>query len=849
MSDQKIQVLKTYESDIFSGASIETDAYNLDSLTSITGVKSAWTNNHVQLAPVNPQSFSDDAAAGNYTVHNTTGVSKLHAMGIYGEGALVGIVDTGTFYTHPALGGGFGPGFKVAGGHDFVGDNYWPSDGTDKEPDEDPLDYQGHGTHVAGIIAGDSGVWSGVAPKATLNSYKVFSKSGGTDEATLIDAFLTAYDDGVDIITASVGNPGGWSTDAWAEVASRIVEQGVVVTISAGNSGADGAFFAASGSSGVSVLAVASVEAEKFPASPFNATFVLDGASNTTTVGYLPSTYYFPSEVADWPIRPMNFNTSDPADGCEPYANGTASLKGVIPLVRRGTCTFEVKQENLAALGAQYMLFYNNEDVLVTPGTENVDTLIGLITADAGLAIIDTVAAGGNVTADFSVNPEAPVGLEYAAGGLPSTFTEWGGTYDLQIKPDIAAPGGSIFSTYLDDTYAVMSGTSMSCPYVAGVAALYVGAHGGRSTYGKDFAKMLSRRIVASGKSLPWYDGITADYGSPAPVAQVGSGLVDAFKVVNYTTGISFEKMALNDTANFIGSHQIELSNNGDSAVTYNFSLESATGFEIAGWYELPPTVGEYKLKHFDELVPIDLTPEVAVPDTLTLQPGESQVVAVSFENPEGLGWNATGMPMYSGKVLISGSNGEQSSVPYLGLGTDLQAQMSPIYRTTYPFSVSTVAFTDIGVKSSYTFDLSLNSQDFPKIYSKIAWGAKEVRWDIFEQEWNETEWQYPPVPGENGYIGPATCWEGAGSSTYFDPSLSDANETYTYPVYDIIRNAYTTNDFHEYWWFGKLGNGSQIALGNYTMRFATLRPFGDPKLYTSWDVFDAPTIEVLGQY
>lgn len=141
---------------------------------------------------------------------------------------------------------------------------------------------------------------------------------------------------------------------------------------------------------------------------------------------------------------PLNFNTSDPADGCQPYPNGTRRLEGVVPLVRRGTCTFATKQQNLVALGAEYILFYNNESPLITPGTDDDVGLIGLITADAGEAIIETVKAGGNVTADFSLNPEQVVGLEYPAGGRPNTFTSWGTSNDLQIKPDIAAPGGQV---------------------------------------------------------------------------------------------------------------------------------------------------------------------------------------------------------------------------------------------------------------------------------------------------------------------------------------------------------------------------------------------------------------------
>ena len=79
-----------------------------------------------------------------------------------------------------------------------------------------------------------------------------------------------------------IGSTSGWSNGAWAEVSSRLVTEGVVVTISAGNSGRAGPFFASSGSSGENVLAVASVETEKLPASPFGVTLTLDGVSNTT---------------------------------------------------------------------------------------------------------------------------------------------------------------------------------------------------------------------------------------------------------------------------------------------------------------------------------------------------------------------------------------------------------------------------------------------------------------------------------------------------------------------------------------------------------------------------------------
>jgi len=281
----------------------------------------------------------------------------------------------------------------------------------------------------------------------------------------------------VDIITASIGGSGGGcSTNAWAEVASRLVDERVVVTIAEGNDGDIGVAWCSAGACGNNVLAFASVETDQFPSFPFAVNITVDGVTNTTTLGYLPSTHYFPSYVVGWPITPLAFNTSDPAEACNPYPAGTKNLTGVIPLVRRGTCTFATKQANLEALGVEFILFYNNDDPLIQPGTVDDISLIGLVTADIGASVVDIVQAGGSVTGDFSVNPENPVAYPNPTAKLTNIVTEWGPLYDLQIKPDTAVPGGNIFSTYLNDTYAIMSGTSMACPYVAGVAALYIGA-------------------------------------------------------------------------------------------------------------------------------------------------------------------------------------------------------------------------------------------------------------------------------------------------------------------------------------------------------------------------------------
>lgn len=268
----------------------------------MNSVARAWTSKIITLDLPSPSRVwtAADAAVGagsaNYSVHAQTGVDKLHAAGILGEGAVIAVVDTGTQYTHPALGGCFGAGCKVAGGYDLVGDGCWPDVGCDPVPDDDPLDDIGHGTHVSGIAVGQdpAGLFTGVAPSATLLSYKVFSTYDGTTEDVLIEAFLMAYEADADIITCSVGGAGGWASDAWAVVASRIAEEGVIVTIAGGNDGEEGPYYTSDGSSGTNVLAVASVEAETTAEIAFLANFTLNNQSSSAAVGYYEGFYVIP---------------------------------------------------------------------------------------------------------------------------------------------------------------------------------------------------------------------------------------------------------------------------------------------------------------------------------------------------------------------------------------------------------------------------------------------------------------------------------------------------------------------------------------------------------------------------
>ncbi|HEX3109957.1 MAG TPA: S8 family serine peptidase, partial [Thermoanaerobaculia bacterium] len=149
-----------------------------------------------------------------------------------GDGVRVAVIDTGIDYTHFALGGGFGAGFKVAGGYDFVND------------DPDPRDDNGHGTHVSGTIAGDSYTIIGVAPHATLYAFKVLDQNGSGTSSDVMAGVERAADpngdgdpsDHVDVANMSLGGAGG-ADDPQSIAVDNAVAAGVVMCVAAGNAG------------------------------------------------------------------------------------------------------------------------------------------------------------------------------------------------------------------------------------------------------------------------------------------------------------------------------------------------------------------------------------------------------------------------------------------------------------------------------------------------------------------------------------------------------------------------------------------------------------------------------------
>lgn len=176
----------------------------------------------------------------------------------------------------------------------------------------------------------------------------------------MIAAFNLAYEAGSDIITASIGGDSGWSEEPWSVATQRIVEAGVPCTLAAGNSGEYGQFFASSAADGKGVTSVASFDNSEYPELLTEGTYTTSEANASTPFGWVASSIPFGNVTL--PLWAVSNTTTVVDDACSALPADTPDLSGYIVLIRRGTCTFATKANNVAAYGAQYVLFYANTD-------------------------------------------------------------------------------------------------------------------------------------------------------------------------------------------------------------------------------------------------------------------------------------------------------------------------------------------------------------------------------------------------------------------------------------------------------------------------------------------------------
>ncbi len=164
----------------------------------------------------------------------------VQSLGVDGSGVDVCVLDTGIDYTHPALGGCFGPGCKVVMGYDFCNGPYCTY-----ANDTNPMDENGHGTHVAGIVASSDSTYRGIAPGVTLGALKVMNASGegtfGAVAAGIDFCTLYAVPFNTKVITMSLGDGNSYTVGncptGLSPVIQNALQAGVFVDAASGNEG------------------------------------------------------------------------------------------------------------------------------------------------------------------------------------------------------------------------------------------------------------------------------------------------------------------------------------------------------------------------------------------------------------------------------------------------------------------------------------------------------------------------------------------------------------------------------------------------------------------------------------
>jgi subtilisin family serine protease len=502
------------------------------------------------------------APVGNYELDLSEtvpyiGATAVQDLGVTGRGVKVAVLDSGIDYTHRNLGGpgtvaayeaaygtstsdprnttrdGLFPTEKVIDGYDFVGE-VWPNGPEIADPD--PIDLEGHGTHVADIIAGASrdGSHKGVAPGASLLAVKVCSAvSSSCSGIALIQGMEFAADpngdgkfgDRVDIINMSLGSSYGQPfDDDLAATVDNATKLGILTVASAGNS-ADKPFANGTPAAADSALSVAQT------AVPSAFLPLMQIVAPAAIAGQFPAVFQPWSAPLTAPIEaPLQFGDgAGNTLGCDPFPAG--SLAGKIVLVNRGVCSFSIKIANIGAAGGLIGIIG-----LVAPGDPFEGGFGGGDVTIPGYMVSQAVAnrlRSGLPATTVRFDPNVGISLAGSMVGSSSRGPQHEDTH--RIKPEIGAPGASVSAIAgTGDGQGPFGGTSGAAPMVAGAAALLIEATGGSRATAKGTASgravglgltpvELKARLMNNGYTDVVNDPLT---GALAPITRIGGGEV-----------------------------------------------------------------------------------------------------------------------------------------------------------------------------------------------------------------------------------------------------------------------------------------------------------------------------------
>lgn len=585
------EVKYQYET-ILDGIYVRTKASNVQAITQLPGVERVMVSNTYD---------KPDAVTNPVQVYDT-GIFDSSDVKYTGKGTIVAVLDTGCDYTHTAftthevidplysrddiegmLDGLFANRYtadletrdvyyssKIPYGYDYA----------DKDPDIMPYESE-HGTHVAGIIGGYDDTICGVAIDTQLAIMKVFSDyKQGAEDGDILAALEDSVKLGVDAINMSLGTSCGFTREEdeayKSEIYDNIEKAGISLVVAASNDHSSaygseqGNTNKASNPDSATVGSPSTYHAALSVASINGNMDKYMLANGNQTVFFLESFNQSAKEYNFYEMLGIPNNQSVVYDyvtvpGFGLSANYTGlDIQGKIALVKRGDISFEEKVQYAYEAGAIACIVYNNVfgDIVMTVGN-NLQIPTVSISKDDGVKLASVPS--GKI--EFNMNN--------IAGPFMSDFSSWGPTPNLELKPEITAHGGNILSAIPGGGYDKLSGTSMACPNMCGVAVLvrqYVKEKfPGLST--TEIRDMVNQLVTSTAT-------IALDrLGNPYSPRKQGAGLASLFNAVNtkaYLTvdGKNVAKAELGDDPKRTGVYEFEfnLINMSNQALRYDLS-------------------------------------------------------------------------------------------------------------------------------------------------------------------------------------------------------------------------------------------------------------------------------------
>jgi len=434
---------------------------------------------------------------------------------IKGNGIKIAVIDTGVDFNHPDL-FGWGPNGKVIGGYNFI------------QEGKSPIDTNGHGTQVAGVIAAD-GQLVGVSPKAKILAYKVSENGEAVSSDLIIKAIDRAIVDGADIINISLGV--NKTNDSIEHAVNRALKKGIIVVTAAGNDGPAHETIGSPGKNYGSITVGATYN---------NLTSSLVATLEVNEKQYTVIPMVGSSKLNEPIISKIIFG----GYGKEEDLKNINALDSIL-LVERGSdikgdrLYFSTKEKNAANSGAKALIVYNNEPgiflgVLTQEFVESdYKPQIPVVSIDRkeGLEIKNLLQEKNKASLHLFYNPD-----------FVAHFSSRGPVSPFYIKPDIVAPGAYINTTQIHGGYNFTSGTSFAAPHVSGAAALLL----------EKYPNLNNNEI----KSLlmTTSERVSNQYGKEFSLSDIGSGRLNI--------GKAFQAKLIITPPNFV----INLSSNNPTA-------------------------------------------------------------------------------------------------------------------------------------------------------------------------------------------------------------------------------------------------------------------------------------------